>query len=627
MSEAKPRANPGKPRVLLSIVKCANFEQSDEDSLITAISAGFGYFECDRLLKPSGIELMNLPQSATIEIQILRRERGKTSKVLVCHGLVPLNALHPEFFTVRGIGDDRLGASEPLVWESWLGLLSADVSLKSQSPERLFKRCIEMGTSESRGPRLFIQLQYLQAGVVASKGESAGMDSRPRRPSSRPATSLGSVSSPRRTSPSPLAPGVREELRGNTFGLPLREGLRTRESVTSVSREEQASGSMPLLWSGLSGLPPKEAGDVKGARSTVGSSGLFGARPTMGGSVYHASPTPKRSERELSTSDVAAARRDSDGDAMFGVKSLPTRRSSESQPPFLVQHLPQHPQQQKACASSMDGSQDLSGMPMWNPSKAMLTPSAGTEESQQRSLVQAERDRKFSRDDLRPRPMTVNGKGEMQTLPEHRESRRDVSERHFLDQAKPLLQQLGCSLPTLSEPRAPELQFRDVLGALSSVASVHTTPVSLMERAMDVALNGEVAFEHWLSELDSDSSARLEKAETFMSSCRQVASLASRSAHDRPESGALAMPFHVPVLSDPVDCLLAAQLLKLDFEAPLFKRIDPGLYQVGPKVRIHCRVERGTILVTPLDKDFTKPGSLDVDVRTFLEYMSGALLE
>lgn len=385
---------------------------------------------------------------------------------------------------------------------------------------------------------------------------------------------------------------------------------------------------MPLLWSGLSGLPPKEAGDIKGARSTVGSSGIFGARPTMGASVYHASPTPNRSEREVPTSDVPAARRDSDGDATFGAKSQPTRRSSESHPPFLVQHLSQQPQQQKACASSVDGSQDLSAMPMWSPSKAMSTSSAGTEESQQRSLAQAERDRKFSKDDLRPRPMIVNGKGEMQTLPEHRESRRDVSERHFLDQAKPLLQQLGCSLPALSEPRAPELQFRDVLGALSSVASVHTTPVSLMERAMDVALNGEVAFEHWLSqELDSDSRARLENAETFLSSCRQVASLASRSAHDRPESGALAMPFHVPVLSDPVDCLLAAQLLKLDFEAPLFKRIDPGLYQVGPKVRIHCRVEGGTILVTPLDKDFTKPGSLDVDVRTFLKYMSGALLE
>jgi hypothetical protein len=208
------------------------------------------------------------------------------------------------------------------------------------------------------------------------------------------------------------------------------------------------------------------------------------------------------------------------------------------------------------------------------------------------------------------------------------ESRGDVSERQLLDQAQPLLQQQGYSLPALTARRDPDIQFTDALGALSSVASVHTSPVSLMERAMDVALNGELAFERWLSqELDSESRTRLDKAETFMSSCRQVASLASRSPHDRPESAAVTAPFYMPVMSDPVDCLLAAELLKLDFEAPLFKRIDPGLYQVGPKVRIHCRVERGTVVVTPMDKENTKPGSADVDVRTFLEYMSGALPE
>ncbi len=57
-----------KPRILLSILKCACFEHLEGESLFTAISAGHGRFECERLLKPSGVELMNLPESANIEV-------------------------------------------------------------------------------------------------------------------------------------------------------------------------------------------------------------------------------------------------------------------------------------------------------------------------------------------------------------------------------------------------------------------------------------------------------------------------------------------------------------------------------------------------------------------------------
>merc|ERR1719446_733780 len=98
----------------------------DTSDLFTTIIAGFGRFECERVLKPSGVELMNLAQSAIIEISVQRRNRDTGQGILLYRGRVPLAALHPGFFSKS----DAAPNTEPQVWESWLGLFSADVSLK-----------------------------------------------------------------------------------------------------------------------------------------------------------------------------------------------------------------------------------------------------------------------------------------------------------------------------------------------------------------------------------------------------------------------------------------------------------------------------------------------------------------
>jgi len=143
-----------KPRVLLSILKCACFEHLEGENLFTAISAGFGRFECERLLKPSGVELMNLPQSSNIEVSVLRRlpNERERPKQLLYHGIVSLAAVQPTF---------TAGGGDAQAWESWLGLFSSDVSIKAQDSDRLFSRCLEMGTSGARFPRLLLRLQYL----------------------------------------------------------------------------------------------------------------------------------------------------------------------------------------------------------------------------------------------------------------------------------------------------------------------------------------------------------------------------------------------------------------------------------------------------------------------------------
>lgn len=173
----QPRSDASsKPRVLLSVLKCACFEHLEGETLFTAICAGFGRFECDRLLKPSGVELMNLPRSANIEISVLRRvpTDAERPKQLLYHGLISLNQVYPAFAAGGEAGSDA-GRGEPEVWESWLGLFSSDVNLQAQSPDRLFQRCQEMGTSGARFPRLLVKLQYMPPGVSAvPSGRSAG---------------------------------------------------------------------------------------------------------------------------------------------------------------------------------------------------------------------------------------------------------------------------------------------------------------------------------------------------------------------------------------------------------------------------------------------------------------------
>eukprot|EP00933_Yihiella_yeosuensis_P071828 TRINITY_DN80070_c0_g1_i1.p1 TRINITY_DN80070_c0_g1~~TRINITY_DN80070_c0_g1_i1.p1 ORF type:complete len:521 (+),score=88.73 TRINITY_DN80070_c0_g1_i1:92-1654(+) len=167
-----------KPRVHLAVVKCQCFEHLEGEQLFTAVSAGFGRFECDRLLKPSGIELMNLPRAANIEVSVLRRRpqaEGDRQKQLLYHGVISLSAVCAIAWDSAGQSEQESGSRDDkaLVWESWLGLFSSDVSLQSQSPDKLFARCQQMGDSSARFPRLFIRLQYLPPGVAAQRPSSS----------------------------------------------------------------------------------------------------------------------------------------------------------------------------------------------------------------------------------------------------------------------------------------------------------------------------------------------------------------------------------------------------------------------------------------------------------------------
>lgn len=186
--EKQPRLDScHKARVLLSVLKCACFEHLEGEQLFTAICAGYGRFECERLLKPSGVELMNLPRSANIEVSVLRRSGDRERpKQLLYHGMVSLSQVFPSLDSsasaqgaeaaggIEGCGNaDVAWMDQPQVWENWLGLFSSDVNLKAQSPERLFQRCQEMGASGARFPRLLLRLQRLPPGVPAAAAQRA----------------------------------------------------------------------------------------------------------------------------------------------------------------------------------------------------------------------------------------------------------------------------------------------------------------------------------------------------------------------------------------------------------------------------------------------------------------------
>jgi len=206
---------PSKPRMLLSILKSSCFEHLEGEPLFTAITAGYGRFECTRLLKPSGVELANLPPAANIEISVCRRTQSdkqgpqekERQKQLLYHGLIALSTLQPILFASPGAdtGDQAAPGAEgssdpPPMWEGWLGLRSSDVNLKAQEPELVFQRCLELGSSGARFPRLFIRLQYLPPGAsAASAAAAAGARSLPPAPAVTPASGLEAPPGRRRT--------------------------------------------------------------------------------------------------------------------------------------------------------------------------------------------------------------------------------------------------------------------------------------------------------------------------------------------------------------------------------------------------------------------------------------------
>lgn len=493
-----------KPRILLSIMQCANFDQfGDAASLMTAISAGFGYFECERLLKPSGIELMNLPPKSTIEIGVLRRDRAKGQKVLACQGLIALSAV-PLAPTSE---DDRLA------WEGWLGLLGTEVSLKSQSPERLFQMCVEFG-STSR-PRLFVKLQY--------------WDERPRE--ARPLSlSRG---------PQSLTSGAASPCTGSTY---------------SVRRSSPRASSFSPIWGRSNSVEPRD----RAPRPALGLRDGPLTRDIAAASEADAPPVPSPS----SWSPPAQS---------SGLGTIP-------KPKVTIGRGSVTPQKRDSSVAERDSARLASRL---HVSMKQIT-------DLQRQMKELERD------NLRLHET---------------EHKREAYQREFFEQMKPLLAQFG-SMPRPSDRLSAEEQFADMIACLSAAKA--SDPLQLLETAMSKIVKGGEGFQEWFNELSAETRALLQRSDVVAS---HVSDPFQRHCY-------------TPVTSDPVDCLLAAHLLKLDVEPP-FVRLEPGIYQCD-RQRVSCRIDHGRVLVRRIPDQgfFSGPslGASDIELSMFLRGRQSALV-
>ncbi|CAJ1441015.1 unnamed protein product [Effrenium voratum] len=161
-----------KPRAYLSILSSAYFDHLEGDSLFTCVSTAGGRFECDKLLKPKGVEVVSPPPNATIEVNVMRRRRvgSEVQKQLLYRGILSLSgvrALSQPMGALKG----EIEAEQPTVWEGWLGLFADPLS--ASGTEWYFQRCLELGSSNTRVPRLLIRLQWLPPGIPLplSKGD------------------------------------------------------------------------------------------------------------------------------------------------------------------------------------------------------------------------------------------------------------------------------------------------------------------------------------------------------------------------------------------------------------------------------------------------------------------------
>eukprot|EP00747_Dinoflagellata_sp_TGD_P165786 gnl/TRDRNA2_/TRDRNA2_187623_c0_seq1.p1 gnl/TRDRNA2_/TRDRNA2_187623_c0~~gnl/TRDRNA2_/TRDRNA2_187623_c0_seq1.p1 ORF type:complete len:723 (+),score=143.65 gnl/TRDRNA2_/TRDRNA2_187623_c0_seq1:68-2236(+) len=682
-----------KPRVLLSILKCACFEHlSDTDSLFTAISAGFGRYECERLLKPKGVELLNLPLSSTIEIGVLRRDRATQQKQLLYHSLVPLSALHPQFFTAsRG---ETPNPTEPQVWENWLGLFSSDVALQTQSPERLFQRCIEMGSSSSRFPRLMLRLQYLPAGVPrppqqpstsAARSQEATVSSKLVTPSDsrRPADLMqesGRWVSQGLTMNAAGADGADQSWGVNdpTISGGAHSTLNLGTDGRLLPMREEASTTMPYSNVPPTALPPTAVPPTAGREPSTRSklSGSASKENIHGGSVSLVVPSSERGGPAAAGYPATAAGQlenrppDSVLDAPTATQNAPDWREkwekyeelskqfahsqaswdekrAELEAALKEAEKGTFPRPQTAQAA---GSPSMSALATSTGGAAEGTQHAGGNLSYGSSLATTASD---GREDSRLlHKLATNNKQiaelqkqvkdlEQENLRLHeQEMRRESAELDFFQQSVPFLERLMGALPkrpaareAASATESASVLFAEIIVALSDAASSNkagagaggnaedssSSPmVNLIEDALSHAIDGgEASFEDWLiSQQESDANARtrLGQAGRLINFCRRAASLRSGaskaqledseksvSASSPPQS--LIRPLYTPVKTDPVDCLLAANLLRLGDEMPSveFVRLESGLYQCGREgVRIRCNIDRGKVLVHPL---------------------------
>mmetsp|Transcript_116351 Transcript_116351/g.183058 ORF Transcript_116351/g.183058 Transcript_116351/m.183058 type:complete len:586 (-) Transcript_116351:22-1779(-) len=558
-----------KPRVLLSIMKGEGFEMfGDSADLCTAIIAGFGRFECERVLKPSGVELMNLSHSANIEISVLKRERETGQKHLLLRGIVPLSMLHASFFT----GD---GASEPQSWENWLGLFAADVSLKGQAPERVFQQCLEMGSAPNKGsPRLFIRLQYLQPGASAvTKAPPTGMNPNMEM-SMRGQLSMNQPSQSGMPALKAFPSGMVRGGNQQADRLPPTTGMISMDGganqqvdrlppTSGITSREGAAVGPSWLSRGVTAIkaptPPKahETHGTSNANRTASpqqSSNLLGRASTRGVSVTGGSPIQFQRPRVDSKT-----RETGDGGTNWREKCEEMERSkagSQEKISVLEKALRDVTEKNQALQQELSSQRHLQTV----------------EVAELRQMVAELR---LQKDEIEQENLRLY----------EQEGAREDAARSFFEQVAPSLSGLG--RPSRVQPaeavaslESMQSQFALVAKTLadalversSSTVTQSAFPeedMNLFGESLERALEGSEEFDAWLSrKIDAPSRTRLGKAGRLLSACGQVAQLrdASRRTAAASEASDLPIavgPFYVPVKTDPVDLYIASSLLRL----------------------------------------------------------------
>lgn len=650
-----------KPRILLSIVKCACLESSgDNENLFTAITAGFGRFECERLLKPSGVELMNLPPSANIEISVLRRDQATNQKQLLFHGIVPLVAVQPHF-------SNGSSHTEPQVWENWLGLFGAEQSLKEHAPEKLFQQCLEMGKSNARFPRLLVRMQYLQAS--AAKAVPAGMPptSGKRNPSPPFHTrsfvgtidlvgpvahsghqSVGLPAGPDSASPmvgragsTPRVAAAVAIAVGNGRTSPRVNGLSRPSGLVGADRPDCA-GAAKVRSRSLESVELQDpVGCVQVASGTASAANMVDQARNVTSDTMTVSITGG-----VGPSALAGVCQNTNGgltdkSSQFAVMRSQSPRDRRQQHDVLSLRSLQCPaswdgsqaardESRKALESTLqEAEKKANGADGAIPSQCMAMEQQRLRQQQQseEELPQRGRDELASYvwqcTELQKQVAELQKRLQQAELEkaqiQEREALRiaDNSDRleRMLQRARPVLKKLGrpVCLPELGEVEAiTEKMVQEIVAALADVADEacaaasrrgqHEVSVELVEDLLTHAVQGASAFDTWLqsSDLTAEARKRSDLNERLMALCRQVAIAAScpPTGGELPPSVGLAGAFYTPVKTDPTDCLLAAELLRFQGPTPNFIRLRPGLYRFGSHgLRLRCRVHEGALRV------------------------------
>lgn len=592
-----------KGRILLSIANADGFDH-DQESLVTVITAGYGRFECERLLKPSGVELMNLHGSATIEIGVLRRGRHG-DKHLVYHGVVPLAAIQAHLSGAR-----HTDGSAEHSWEGWLGLFPGDVDVKSQNAAHVFHKCLEMGSSQARYPRLLVRLQAFASAAQKQSGSGHGStaSASPYQPASvvQQQQSPGDAfSTPHRRLVTPVNPD------GNV--PPMRNSSPLRVIGTPIENASGGADQTPKRGDSMVaafGMQPKNAGVLQQPVSAVSPRNRAAhyrslhvsrrqASPQRCGTpcagspgplVPHTPAGPARSHSVEGHSSVPQAVFTSQVNVVSHAPgATPDWRA---RPPDDAHRPPAVPVNEAAHAAELPHVRTPTAgvrVPS-SPEGATAPKSSGTvppsEEIRKQELVRLTNMLALSEQHSEQLRREKDEQARDLAVMQAQDKARVAVEADFFEQVRPLLEKVGKPLRRESLGGGAVDASRTLF---ASVATVLEAAVQAPPGAVEVGNGHGHAF-----------TPRTPKGAAISALGPMPAGPVSHGF------------FYRPVKTDQVDCLMASILLRLGVEPRdvEFIRVEPSLYRVGPEgPRFRCFVDQGRLMVQPsvgADDDFTR---------------------